>query len=432
MSARRIGIHDVLGVGFGPANIALAIAAREEAPDLDCLFLESRSRVEWQPGMLMPGVDIQNNPIRDLATLRNPRSRYTFINFLHEQGRLLAFLNVPAHFPLRKDYAQYIGWVAEQFADLVDYDRTVSGVGLAAGPVPHYVVETTDGQTYRGRALVLATGRTPYVPELFTPLLGEKVFHSNEYRHRISDRPSSVAVVGASQSAAEIALDLHSTHPSCEILTIMRGFGYRLKDTSPFSEEAFLPQFTDYYFAASRRSKLDLDAQLRTTNYSSVDGDVIDALYSRRYEDGLDGRHRLRTYNNREITGARLEGTGVALDLRERHTGERETVRVEMVVLATGFRDLGPSERGERVPTALAGIADQLATDVTGTLRIDRDYSVPSANPGSAMPPLFLNGLCESSHGLGDAGSFSLLSLRAGVLLNGIRDRLGGEVRRVM
>ena len=40
------------------------------------------------------------------------------------------------------------------------------------------------------------------------------------------------------------------------------------------------------------------------------------------------------------------------------------------------------------------------------------------------MPALFLNGLCESSHGIGDAGSFSLLSLRAKTIAESLRKQL--------
>jgi L-ornithine N5-monooxygenase len=422
-------IEDLIGIGFGPANIALAAAAHEEAPGLRCRFLEARPQAEWQPGMMLSGVDIQNNPVRDLATLRNPRSRFTFINFLHEQGRLLAYLNVPTHFPLRRDYAQYVRWVAEQFADVVDYEQRAAAISVRTGPVPHYVVRTSGGRTYRGRALVVATGRTPYVPDLFAPLLGPQVFHSSEYRWQLakylaSGKPSSVAVIGASQSGAEIALDLHANQPDCRIHAVMRGFGYRLKDTSPFSEEAFLPDFTDYYFEAPRQGKDVLDAQLRATNYSSVDQDVIEELYVRRYEDGLDGRQRLLTYRNREVERARVTDGQVRLELREQNTGACETVEADLVVLATGFRDLGPTERDELFPTVLESVAEGLATDEDGTLRVERDYFVPPS-PGSPNPPLFLNGLCERSHGLGDAGSFSLLSLRARDLLTGITRRVG-------
>jgi L-ornithine N5-oxygenase len=46
-------------------------------------------------------------------------------------------------------------------------------------------------------------------------------------------------------------------------------------------------------------------------------------------------------------------------------------------------------------------------------LTVERDYRVRYAAGHELLPDLYLNGLCESSHGLGDAGSFSLVSIRA-------------------
>ncbi|MFJ8495441.1 SidA/IucD/PvdA family monooxygenase [Streptomyces sp. NPDC094038] len=426
-------LHDVIGIGFGPGGIALAAALEEEAPELDCLFLESRSEAAWQPGMLLRGSDTQHHPSRDLATLRNPRSRYTFLNYLHETGRMLAFLNVPAHFPLRRDYARYVLWVAAQLSLSVAYDRRATTVSVASHPVPHYVVETACDRTYRGRALVLGTGRTPYLPSGFQPHLGDRVCHSSEYLWRLEKQraakggPLDVAVVGSSQSAAEIALDLHSAASGDRVHAIMRRFGYRLKDTSPFSEEAYLPEFTDYYFSASREAKAALDAQLRPSNYSSVDRDVLESLYVRRYEDGVDGEERILLHRNHEVEGIETGDGPVRLALRERHTGEVKEVTADLVVLATGYRDLGPAEHNEPYPEILAPVADKLALDDTGALRVERDYFVPPRPGTGARPPLFLNGLCENTHGLGDSGSFSLLSLRARTLLEGIRHRLGAE-----
>ncbi|WP_052845011.1 SidA/IucD/PvdA family monooxygenase [Streptomyces sp. NRRL S-31] len=423
-------LHDVIGVGFGPGGIALAAALEEEAPELDCLFLEGRSEAAWQPGMLLRGSDTQHHPSRDLATLRDPRSRYTFLNYLHETGRLLAFLNVPAHFPLRRDYARYVRWVAAQLSPYVVYDRRATTVSVATDPVPHHVVRTACGRTYRGRALVVGTGRTPYVPAVFQPHLGDRVCHSGEYLWRLEKRraakggPLDVAVVGASQSAAEIALDLHSAAAGDRIHAVMRGFGYRLKDTSPFSEEAYFPEFTDYYFDASREAKAALDAQLRPSNYSSVDQDVLESLYVRRYEDGVDGEERLLLHRNHEVEDVETGDGPVRLHLRERHTGESRQVTVDLLVLATGYRDLGPAEHDEPYPRILGPVADGLALDDSGVLRVERDYFVPPRPGTGARPPLFLNGLCENTHGLGDAGSFSLLSLRARTLLEGIRHRL--------
>lgn len=49
-------VHDVLGVGFGPSNLALAIAVDEHnraAPTgavLDAVFLEKQDRFGWTAG----------------------------------------------------------------------------------------------------------------------------------------------------------------------------------------------------------------------------------------------------------------------------------------------------------------------------------------------------------------------------------------------
>ncbi len=68
----------------------------------------------------------------------------------------------------------------------------------------------------------------------------------------------------------------------------------------------------------------------------------------------------------------------------------------------------------------LAPIFDQFKKDEEGVLFVNRDYSLSPADNSSEIPPVYLNGLCESSHGLGDAGSFSLLSIRAQELANSL------------
>jgi len=44
------------------------------------------------------------------------------------------------------------------------------------------------------------------------------------------------------------------------------------------------------------------------------------------------------------------------------------------------------------------------------------------------LPPLYINGLCEASHGFGDAGSFSLLSVRSDTIADEICNAIENEV----
>jgi L-ornithine N5-oxygenase len=173
---------------------------------------------------------------------------------------------------------------------------------------------------------------------------------------------------------------------------------------------------------------------LRPTNYSAADRDVIDALYLRMYEDELDGRPRVTLRTNRLITAAAVTGgtgsaTGpaVALDLTEHITGERERLTVDRVVLATGYTDLGVRGRTELLPPLLRDLAGVLGVDADSPLSVGLDYGVDVASTGRAVPPIYVNGLCESTHGLGDAGSFSLLALRSKAIVASLRQRLAAS-----
>ena len=428
-------MYDVVCVGFGPANIALAVALDELWPAARVKFVEREPAPSWQPAMMLDGADIQNHPVRDLVTPRNPRSRYTFVNYLHEQGRLFKHLNVPSHHPLRKEYARYIQWVAENVPADVDYGRNVTAIRFAetdpattgARPVE---VRTADGGSYLGRSVVVAPGRSPFVPQVFEGLRFPHVVHTSRFLPGIADLDrdwaGTLAVVGASQSAVEVVLDLTGRFPAARVVNVMSGYGYRLKDTSPFSEEVYFPEFVDYYYHASDEGKRRLRDQLRPTNYSAADRDVIDDLYLRMYEDELDGRQRLTLRTNRLITAARHDAAGVTLDLTEQITNELEHLTVDRVVLATGYRDLGTKGRTEQLPPLLREVADVLRVDPETGLSVGIDYRVENSSAGRGAPPIYINGLCESTHGLGDAGSFSLLALRSKAIVDSLRQRLTG------
>src|ERR1043165_3869760 len=148
--------YDVLGVGFGPANLAVAVALEESGFEGRVLMCERRDSSRWHPDMMIPGSDIQNSPHRDLVTPVNPRSRYSFLNFLHEHGMLLEHLNLGIEFPLRAEYAKYITWVASFFDRWVSYDTAVTELACrntSRGPL--FKVTTTRGETLWARCVIL-------------------------------------------------------------------------------------------------------------------------------------------------------------------------------------------------------------------------------------------------------------------------------------
>src|SRR5215218_4532686 len=91
-------VHDLIGIGFGPSNVAMAIALSEHnaraggQEAVRAHFFEQQPRFGWHRGMLIDDATMQVSFVKDLVTMRNPTSDFTFLCFLRERGRLVDFL----------------------------------------------------------------------------------------------------------------------------------------------------------------------------------------------------------------------------------------------------------------------------------------------------------------------------------------------------
>jgi L-ornithine N5-oxygenase len=75
--------------------------------------------------------------LKDLATIRNPTSRFSFLAYLRERGRLLDFINHKSLFPSRVEVHDYLEWAAAQLVhQVVDEFVAVAWVALGAGGIP--------------------------------------------------------------------------------------------------------------------------------------------------------------------------------------------------------------------------------------------------------------------------------------------------------
>lgn len=120
---------DIIGIGFGPANLSLAIALRDAMgdgpPRTSLRFIERQDRFGWHRAMMLPGADMQISFVKDLVSLRDPTSPFSFLNYLHVKGRLSTFLNLKTFNPSRVEYNDYLAWAADHFSDVVAYGETV-------------------------------------------------------------------------------------------------------------------------------------------------------------------------------------------------------------------------------------------------------------------------------------------------------------------
>ncbi|MEP2781117.1 MAG: SidA/IucD/PvdA family monooxygenase [Pseudoruegeria sp.] len=422
-------LYDCIGVGFGPSNIALAVAL-DEVEQLDnVLFLEKAAAPDWQGEFLIEGSDIQHNPLRDFVTPRNPVSPFGFLSYLKAQGRLFDFLNLEAPFPPRSEYARYVVWVARQFDKVVRYSAPVCDISHDwIADLPVLRVQTQTGEVYFTRSVSFAPGRSTYVPNPFASHVGDRMIHATNYRSAVArwqhqGDVNSIAVFGASQSAVELLLDLPTHFHSAQITGISRSFGIKQKDLSPFTERVYEPEFVDSFYAAPIDVQASLRNELWRSNYGAADHDVIAALQFRLYEQQVTGRAQIQLQNNKiaQQISPRSKGKGFDISLRDRMDGSETNQGFDAVILATGFLNHGETPTAEPYHPLLASVAGNAQFRKDGAIAQARDYSILNA-PGEQRAPIFLNGVSETTHGFGDAGSFSLLSIRSAEIAQSIQN----------
>jgi L-ornithine N5-monooxygenase len=428
---------DLLGVGFGPAALSVAVAIEDHneeaagaAETVRAHFLERASGPQWQPNMLLPGTDIQHHFLRDFATPRNPRSRFTFPSYLVDSGRFFPF-TLMGGYVSRQEWSRYVEWTAEQITAPVEYGVQVS----------HIEPVTEDGRVTRARVvgvhaetgervervaenLLISVGHTPNVPDDFAPLLGDRVFHSSQYLPRISALPKSArrfAVIGAGQNAGEIVLHLASAFPDAEIHSLVRNSGFRMYNLGHFSNEAYFPAETDYFYGLDRENRKKVFDEVYSTNYASVDPDVSTALYRAAYEDATWGPGRLHLRKRTSVDVVQqAPGGGYRLDLREVNTGEADSLDVDVVILCTGYRE-------PKIPPLLDAFLPHIVTDEAGEPEVTRAFRLEVTEDCGVG--LYLNGITEWRHGINSATSFSTMAIKARDILADVVQRLDGSTK---
>ncbi|MFC8172393.1 lysine N(6)-hydroxylase/L-ornithine N(5)-oxygenase family protein [Streptomyces sp. NPDC057242] len=423
-------IHDLIGIGFGPSNVAMAIALSEHNASVGrentvtAHFFERQPRFGWHRGMLIDDATMQVSFLKDLVTLRNPSSEYTFLRYLQSKGRLIDFVNHKNLFPLRVEFHDYFEWAAAKVDDMVSYGHEVVSVEpvVRDGVIEYLDVTARSGTetvVHRARNLVVGTGLRPLMPEGVER--GERVWHNSELLARVDGLegadPARFVVVGAGQSAAENVAYLHRRFPGAEVCAVFSRYGYSPADDSGFANRIFDPAAVDEYYTAPDDIKRKLMEYHGNTNYSVVDIDLIDDLYRQAYQEKVLGNERLRFINVSRLTGVEEGPDGVRATVANLVTGEDSVIEADVVVFATGYRQAdGLGLLGE--------VADRCRRDELGRVRVERDYRV-AADP-ELRCGIYLQGGTEHTHGI-TSSLLSNTAIRVGEILESILERGPGD-----
>ncbi|SHM98816.1 lysine N(6)-hydroxylase/L-ornithine N(5)-oxygenase family protein [Cryptosporangium aurantiacum] len=410
--------YDVLGIGIGPFNLALAALA-EPLPGVSAVFFDGRPGFSWHPGMLIPGATLQVPFLADLVTLADPTSRWSFLSYLRERDRLFPFYFAERFHVPRTEYDDYCRWVAEslpscRFGQQVESVSWDAAERLIVAEV--YDLHTAQTTVVRARNAVLGVGTEPAVPGPLRPLLGKEVFHSAEFLDRQESLRGAqdITVLGSGQSGAEVLLDLLRGQPDggYRLRWLTKAPAFAPMEYSKLGLEHFTPDYTRYFreLPEEVRDAL-LPAQWQL--YKAIDADTIDAIHTELYDRTVaGGTVQLTMSPNVEVVGATRGPDGITLECRELLQGREVTLRTDRVVAATGY--------ATRQPLCLAPMEDVIRRDDRGRFRIDADYRV-LLDPG-VTGGLYVQNAELHTHGVGTP-DLGLGAYRAATILNALTGR---------
>jgi L-ornithine N5-oxygenase len=385
---------------------------------LNAHFLEKKRHFGWHRGMLLDGATMQVSFLKDLVTLRNPTSRFSFLAYLHDRGRLIDFVNHKCLYPSRLEFHDYLEWCSRKLSRVVTYEQEV----ISARPVfdrraiSHFelVAHGGAGRVVRRQArnLVVAPGLQPRLPPRVAA--GRRIWHSSTFLDDLArlaaPAPRRFVVLGAGQSAAEVADHLYRRFPTAEVCAVLSRYGYSQSDDSPLANRIFDPETIDVYYGAPEEVRASLLRYHANTNYSVVDADLIMSLYQRIYQEKVLGQSRFRLMNVSELAQVAERPGGVSVVVRSLATGQCVTLEADALVCATGYTAVDPS-------SLLGEVGPLLLHDELGRLCVRRDYRV--AMQVDAAGGVYLCGGTEHSHGI-TSSLLSNVAGRAGDILRSV------------
>lgn len=403
---------NVIGIGAGPANLSAAVLL-EPLADVAAAFYEAKEQFAWHPGLLLDGATLQSPYLKDLVTLANPCSPYTFLNYLFSEKRFHRFLIANFTDVTRAEFDRYFRWASARLSSL-HFGRRARAVNFAEG---RFRVRFDDGER-SATHLILGSGQTPYVPECARPHLGDRVFHAGEFLLREPLwRDRRVAVVGGGQTGAEIVLQLLRGREQLprRLTWITRRPSFQVLDESVFANELYTPAYANYFFAlpAQRRARLLEQQRLASDGIKeSLLQELYRTLYSLDFLEDRPGIHDFRP--GHELVGLAPHGAGWSLTS---HSDDGTcTHEADIVILATGF--------SSRLPDYLEPLAERIGWR-DGELAVRADYSLEWDGP--AENRLYVQGLARHARGIQDV-NLGLIAWRSATIVNSIVERTAYDV----
>lgn len=406
-------ILDFAGLGIGPFNLSIA-ALLTEVPHLHARFYDAKPAFSWHPGMMLPDARLQTSYLKDLVTGVAPTNRYSFLNYLVAHKRFYPFLCAELPAVSRREYEDYLRWVASDIESLA-FGRRIEAVECRDECFEVHLADCAE--PVRSRTLCLGTGLSPRVPDCAAAHLNQRCLHNADIARRPLDmRGQRVAVIGGGQSGAEVVQAILAEHwgkPGA-LYWLSRRPNFEPLDEIAFTNEYFTPQYVDAFHGIDGQRKPAIVQQQKLAS-DGISPTTLRSLYRSLYEKRALGEldYPVHFLPGRELAelGSR---PGFHLTAHNRLDGAREHYDADYVIFCTGFE--------YRLPHYLEPVAHRLHGDGGHPLMLDRNFRVLWDGPERLR--LYAVNAGRHTHGIAEP-QMSLMCWRSATIIN---DLLGRKV----
>ncbi|MEH1015335.1 SidA/IucD/PvdA family monooxygenase [Micromonospora sp. CPCC 206060] len=401
--------YSVVGIGAGPANLSLASLLHGHQ-EVSNLFLDRKPTFTWHDGQQLPDTTLQVSMFKDLVSLADPTNRFSFVSYLHAQGRIYHFLNARFDAVPRQEFRNYLEWVAEQNSNIV-FGEEVLSVDFDGT----FVVRTGH-RTVTADNISVGVGNRPWTPPMAADLLGDQQYHVSEITTRARELGGRrVCVIGGGQSGAEAFLNLISRpepNRPRRVSWVTRRVNFLPIDDSPFTNDFYMPSYSDYFFRLdpAKRREFNLRQVLTSDGISEATlREIYQRIYLHRFVE--DAEDLVALHPNCEVTDVQ-RGNGAAWVVRvanSNHPGVTGHIDADVVIWATGFR---AAEMNFLDP-----IAHRLSRE-GDKLKIDESFAVQWDGPADRN--IFVHNAAQEQRGLADR-NLSLIAWRSQRVVDRLR-----------
>jgi lysine N6-hydroxylase len=324
------------GIGVGPSNLSVA-SLLHDYRDISNIFFEKKPRFSWHDGMQFSESNLQVAIFKDLVTLADPTNSFSFISYLHSQGKIYHFLNAQFDSVPRREFSNYLEWACKR-NDNIHVAEGVERIEFNN----IFTIETTR-RRIEAENICVGVGIEPKIPPFVRQSMDSTNFHVADFNLNARNmHRKRIVVVGGGQSGADTILSLisgNSGHAPAQVYWISSRDNFLPLDDSPFTNDYFMPCHSNYFFEQKQQSKKAFVER----NILASDGisertlrKIYQRIYALRFIDAAPPEVTLMP--DRLVVQSARDGARWNLVCDHRTTHQNEIVCADIVIWATGFR----------------------------------------------------------------------------------------------